>query len=674
MRAVATTNNSRSPAVQYFRLSCHGRQLIWPDRSSYKKATLLPVWQKMSATDHLRLIKYRAAVDFKQQLVGLSGEEAALVRNIRERVFSLLDSIKPGALTGQINLSENVTDFDERLTSLAKLKVGIMGGTFDPIHWGHILLALEGVAKQQLDFVVVCPGGEMINSPSYKPDRSRPEIVYEAARLGLKAFYPLLRASPLGLQHPELGNVDAVLDLIRLNPTVDLDLTYLVGGDAARGSVKCLVRRLVVLKDDRPITVAVKPRARGESQHNLPANYQMVLLETEGDPAVSSTLVRGDLAASRVFCPEPVGAFLTAANFFGQRADKRLGDHYLWPGRRSAGITDGGSLVDYIAAKQRFSGTTISPAYRPVDLHTHTCWSDGDLTPEENVKLAAKRGVKVLGITDHHHLFDDQELIARAAANGIKLVAGAEIFSAVALPEELIKIHLLAYGIKETACFSVYLANYICRLRQRAAAELSGLAGLTGWPLAAEELMSYRPGMIHNVDLRLALTWRLLDCLAQKNDRTFRQMMEQYFFLYWRESKRYFSEESGAFLPLPDEGPELAAPHVIARIHQAGGVAILAHPGQYFFNRPDLTAASARLIRKLAELGLDGVEVYSAHNRRLKGIDPQDFEQLLLEQAREHGLLVTGGSDFHGDKQARIAYPGDHGLELSAWEDLSWLL
>ncbi|HZY41551.1 MAG TPA: phosphatase, partial [Anaerolineae bacterium] len=90
---------------------------------------------------------------------------------------------------------------------------------------------------------------------------------------------------------------------------------------------------------------------------------------------------------------------------------------------------------------------------------------------------------------------------------------------------------------------------------------------------------------------------------------------------------------------LHDGGPayvhrlELKPKEVIDVIHQAGGVIVLAHPGH---------AHTTHLIPLLAELGLDGVEVYYFDHS-----DAQKAELLAL--ADRHGLIVTGGSDFHGD-------------------------
>lgn len=98
--------------------------------------------------------------------------------------------------------------------------------------------------------------------------------------------------------------------------------------------------------------------------------------------------------------------------------------------------------------------------------------------------------------------------------------------------------------------------------------------------------------------------------------------------IYGSVYEKLFSEGGSAYVPV--EYPDTR--EVLELIHSAGGVAVLAHPFEY---------DSLALMEELTSLGLDGVEVYHPSHSEEKRAE-------LLAFARENGLLVTGGSDFHG--------------------------
>jgi predicted metal-dependent phosphoesterase TrpH len=108
----------------------------------------------------------------------------------------------------------------------------------------------------------------------------------------------------------------------------------------------------------------------------------------------------------------------------------------------------------------------------------------------------------------------------------------------------------------------------------------------------------------------------------------------------------------------------------IAVTHAAGGVAVLAHPGAYPRVR-DIDAVVARL----AAAGLDGIEVRYpyAHNRGHFGADAREVAALVAhfhDLAEQHDLLITGGSDYHGQAKPGIT-PGMDGLTWPEWETLA---
>lgn len=104
---------------------------------------------------------------------------------------------------------------------------------------------------------------------------------------------------------------------------------------------------------------------------------------------------------------------------------------------------------------------------------------------------------------------------------------------------------------------------------------------------------------------------------------------------------RFLAKGAAAYV----EKKRLSPADAIALIHGAGGAAVLAHPYQLKLDSPQ---EAERLIGELAELGLDGVEaIYSRHSRR-----ERDF---YVGVAKRRGLLVTGGSDYHGSYKPDIS-------------------
>jgi len=252
---------------------------------------------------------------------------------------------------------------------------------------------------------------------------------------------------------------------------------------------------------------------------------------------------------------------------------------------------------------------------RRVDLHAHTFFSDGLLSPEDLVARAVRRGLAALAITDH----DSIEAIPRARAAappGLEIVPGIEISAAM----DALDLHLLGYFLDpDHAPLRERLARFQVERCERVRAIVRRLDQL-GMPLDEEEVLAAAgPGVVGRPHVALAM---VAAGHAADFDDAFR---------------RYLSTQGSAYVPRPhfhfDEAIEL--------IHSANGVSVLAHPGP---------ALSDRVVERLAAAGLRGVVVWhplhnSATIRRYR-----DLSQRL-------SLIETGGSDFHG--QARGTDLGD---------------
>ena len=263
---------------------------------------------------------------------------------------------------------------------------------------------------------------------------------------------------------------------------------------------------------------------------------------------------------------------------------------------------------------------------RRVDLHAHTTFSDGLLSPAELVQRAVEIGLAGLGVTDHDSI--DGIPGARAAAgNRLEVVPGIEVSS----NRDGFEMHVLGYYLDaENPALRERLAEFQGERRRRvyAMAERLGAAGV---PVdAADVIVRAGAGVVGRPHVAEAL---LRAGHVSSVDDAFR---------------RYLGPSGIAYVPRPLFSPESA----IDLIHQAGGVSVLAHPGP---NLSDL------VIESLAAHGLRGVEVWHPQHA------PPVVRRYQALAARL-GLIATGGSDYHGP--GRGAELGDRPVPARVLESL----
>lgn len=241
-----------------------------------------------------------------------------------------------------------------------------------------------------------------------------------------------------------------------------------------------------------------------------------------------------------------------------------------------------------------------------VDLHAHTIFSDGQLTPEALVELALENGLIALAITDHDSI--DGIARARAAAAGrIEIVPGIEVSTST----DSLDLHVLGYFIDpDDARLAARLRRFRRERIERVHRIASRLEAL-GAPIDVDDVLGRaEPGVVGRPHVAAAL---IRAGHVKTVDDAFR---------------RFLGMRADAYVPRPVFPPSEA----IAMIAEAGGVSVLAHPGAYV---PD------GLVRQLVAAGLDGVEVWH----------PQHGPALVKRYralAAELGLIESGGSDYHG--------------------------
>lgn len=254
----------------------------------------------------------------------------------------------------------------------------------------------------------------------------------------------------------------------------------------------------------------------------------------------------------------------------------------------------------------------------PVDLHVHTTASDGALAPAGVVAVAIESGLCALAITDHDTIDGlDEALAALAAAdaaspadggdNLLDLIPGVELSVDEQKGADVHVLGLLVDHLDPALCSTLATLR---EAREARASEMVTALAKAGHPIDLDAVRSIAGrGSIGRVHIARAL---VAAGIVSTIDDAFR-------LLIGREAPFYARKQT------------LDASQAIAAIHGAGGVAVLAHPG--------VTGTAA--LPALLAAGLDGIEAYHAEHTVA---DRQRFAAL----ASRHGLIVTGGSDFHG--------------------------
>jgi predicted metal-dependent phosphoesterase TrpH len=259
-----------------------------------------------------------------------------------------------------------------------------------------------------------------------------------------------------------------------------------------------------------------------------------------------------------------------------------------------------------------------------IDLHSHTTESDGDCSPAQLVEEAVCAGVTTLGVTDHDTFAGYDQALAPAGVRGLQLVCGIELST---------KLH----------GHSVHLLGYFFRPER--------LADFREWVL---DLQSSR----RERNVRLAERLRELgfDITLEEAEQLGRGMTGRPHFARIMVEKGYVSDVREAFDRYLDESgtgyvfrrePQFA--EGVQKIREAGGIASLAHPIRVHGDVP-------ALMPELRDAGLNAIEAYHSDHE-------QKDTEFYLSLARKYGLLVTGGSDFHGSavKPGVLLGTGYHG-------------
>jgi 3',5'-nucleoside bisphosphate phosphatase len=266
-----------------------------------------------------------------------------------------------------------------------------------------------------------------------------------------------------------------------------------------------------------------------------------------------------------------------------------------------------------------------------IDLHLHTTVSDGRCTPRELVERAAVARLTVMAVTDHDTVAGVAEVQQHAAAAGIEAIAGIEITAI----ERGADVHMLAYFIDPA---HAELATFLERQRASRLDRVSQIATrlqALGKPIDVAPLLADAASSGRSVGRpQIARAMIAAGYVADMRDA----------FEHW------LGHHAPAYVTRTGPGPE----QVIEVVHRSHGLISLAHPGR---TKIDLR------IPHLVDAGLDAIEVYHSDH-------DGSMVRRYTVMAGELGVLMTGGSDFHGDP-ARGLSPGSSTLPRAQWERLS---
>ncbi len=247
----------------------------------------------------------------------------------------------------------------------------------------------------------------------------------------------------------------------------------------------------------------------------------------------------------------------------------------------------------------------------------HSTESDGTLTPEQVVYAAKEAGLSAIALTDHDTCSGVAKAQAAAGETGIELIPGIELSASYALSgQEEKEIHVVGLFIDTQNQALLEKTAEFRAFRDRRNEKMVELLQKEGFPITMEALRAENP-----------------DCVITRANIARFLAGHGYVKSIALAFERYIGDGCRCYV-----GRFKVAPmEAVSLIKGAGGVAILAHPLLYRFPPPHLQ----RLADDMKAAGLDGIEaIYSSHS-------PKD-EAYLRAFARENGLLISGGSDFHG--------------------------
>ena len=257
------------------------------------------------------------------------------------------------------------------------------------------------------------------------------------------------------------------------------------------------------------------------------------------------------------------------------------------------------------------------------NLHTHTTHSDGVFTPEEIVRVAKDEGYKAVVATDHDTVTAYDEMKAACEKEGLETIFGCEFYAACPKYEKyFLDYHLVGFHFDPNyPRMKEYLKKRSDDMTEKTETlfHLGQKSGVLSKDITWQEILDYNKGV----------TWFCNDHVREAMKA--KGLVTD---LEWPAiSKQSLAPSFARKIGVGNKYPIMEITDLIALIHEAGGIAVVAHPS---------SSVQPRTIPELVKAGLDGVEVW--HN----GIVHKGYQKEMLRLALEHGLYISGGEDHSG--------------------------
>lgn len=256
------------------------------------------------------------------------------------------------------------------------------------------------------------------------------------------------------------------------------------------------------------------------------------------------------------------------------------------------------------------------------DLHCHTRLSDGSLGIEDLILLAQRSGIETIAITDHDCLAGTVRGKIIGERHNVNVIPGVELSAFDT--EHNKRVHILCYLAENPDRL-----EGLCKrssLARRKASQLMMVKAAQRYPIASDLVIKCAAGSTNIY--KQHIMHALMECGYTTS--IFGELYDELF-----SSKSESNILVTPTYPTPIE--------IIDAIHEAGGIAILAHPG--FYDNFDI-------IDELIAHELDGIEVWHPENS-------EEQTEELIKICKKNGLLMTGGSDFHGMYSAKVIHLGE---------------
>ncbi|MBN9376750.1 MAG: phosphatase [Chlamydiales bacterium 38-26] len=254
------------------------------------------------------------------------------------------------------------------------------------------------------------------------------------------------------------------------------------------------------------------------------------------------------------------------------------------------------------------------------DLHCHSTCSDGTVSPEELIRMAAARGLSGISITDHDTTEAYTNILPLAQDLGIEIISGVEFSSFL----EDVSVHILAYSFPLD---SPIIKNFCLRHHQRRTQrnrEILKLLNTHGIAIREEDVLEALSADFEHVEGAIGRPHIALAMLKKGYVTSIQEAFN-----------KYLAEGKPCYAP----GECFSVKETLDVIHAAKGLAIIAHP--HLLKHP-------KTLKKLLEMNFDGMECYYACFNAASA-------KRWLKIAQHRQWLITGGSDYHGSIKPNIS-------------------